>query len=110
MGQTPSVCTPTPCVGLPAEGRSGAGHGPGGYPTNVARVVFCSGKLSSIACSPRAAIAKSIMFALIRVEQLYPFRRSGRATAWNLRPPRADVVWAQEEPRNMGPWASCAKP
>jgi 2-oxoglutarate dehydrogenase complex dehydrogenase (E1) component-like enzyme len=42
--------------------------------------------------------------ALVRVEQLYPFAAD--------RPPRsccairktAEVVWAQEEPRNMGPW------
>ena len=40
---------------------------------------------------------------LLRVEQLYPF--PARAARKELsRFPRADVVWCQEEPRNMGAW------
>ena len=39
----------------------------------------------------------------MRVEQLYPF--PVRALMQELaRFPQADIVWAQEEPKNMGAW------
>ena len=43
--------------------------------------------------------------ALVRLEQLYPFpaASSGRG-ARALPARRAELVWAQEEPRNMGAW------
>ena len=40
---------------------------------------------------------------LMRVEQLYPFPQ--KALAHELaRFPNAELVWCQEEPKNMGPW------
>jgi 2-oxoglutarate dehydrogenase E1 component len=44
--------------------------------------------------------------ALIRVEQLYPFERTGEALAAALeRYPKAKALrWVQEEPKNMGSW------
>ncbi len=42
--------------------------------------------------------------ALVRVEQLYPFAEDQAAEALDRYPSGAEVVWAQEEPRNMGPW------
>ena len=41
--------------------------------------------------------------ALVRLEQLYPFPAAelGMILA---RYPEAELVWAQEEPRNMGAW------
>ena len=41
---------------------------------------------------------------LLRVEQLYPFPARALVTELS-RFPRAEVVWAQEEPRNMGAWS-----
>ena len=42
--------------------------------------------------------------AILRIEQLYPF--PVRALIQELgRFPQAEVVWCQEEPRNMGPWS-----
>jgi 2-oxoglutarate dehydrogenase E1 component len=41
--------------------------------------------------------------ALVRVEQLYPWPRDGIAREI-ARYPRAEVVWCQEEPANMGAW------
>jgi 2-oxoglutarate dehydrogenase E1 component len=40
---------------------------------------------------------------ILRVEQLYPF--PARALITELgRFPNADIVWCQEEPKNMGAW------
>ena len=40
----------------------------------------------------------------MRVEQLYPFPIKSIAQELQ-RFKRADVVWCQEEPKNMGPWS-----
>ena len=42
--------------------------------------------------------------ALVRVEQLYPFAASQARDMLARYPETAEVVWAQEEPRNMGAW------
>jgi 2-oxoglutarate dehydrogenase E1 component len=68
----------------------------------VRRVVLCSGKVYYDLLAERDA-RKLQDVALVRVEQLYPFpiRSLGAELA---RYPNADVVWCQEEPRNMGAW------
>jgi 2-oxoglutarate decarboxylase len=38
------------------------------------------------------------------VEQLYPFAASQATDLLAGYSPTAEAVWAQEEPRNMGPW------
>jgi 2-oxoglutarate dehydrogenase E1 component len=40
----------------------------------------------------------------VRVEQLYPFAEGQASEILAAYPDAAEVVWAQEEPRNMGPW------
>lgn len=42
--------------------------------------------------------------ATIRVEQLAPFPFQEIAT-FVEQYPNADIVWVQEEPKNMGPWS-----
>jgi 2-oxoglutarate dehydrogenase E1 component len=42
--------------------------------------------------------------ALVRVEQLYPFAADQARDILARYPATAEVVWAQEEPRNMGAW------
>ena len=42
--------------------------------------------------------------ALVRMEQLYPFPSVSLAKELK-KYPNAEVVWCQEEPRNMGAWA-----
>ncbi|MCA9687957.1 MAG: 2-oxoglutarate dehydrogenase E1 component, partial [Myxococcales bacterium] len=44
--------------------------------------------------------------ALVRVEQLYPFTRTGEAlrAALDRYPNAKRLRWVQEEPRNMGSW------
>jgi 2-oxoglutarate dehydrogenase E1 component len=72
-------------------------------PGRVSRVVFCSGKLYYDLLAAREERAADHV-ALIRVEQLYPFADSQAADILARYPATAEVVWAQEEPRNMGPW------
>lgn len=70
----------------------------------VTRVVFCSGKLFfDLSATPRPA-----HIALVRVEQLYPWPHDGVAWALDNYPSADEVVWAQEEPKNMGAWTFVA--
>jgi 2-oxoglutarate dehydrogenase E1 component len=68
----------------------------------VRRVVLCSGKVYYDLLEEREKRGIKDV-ALIRVEQLYPFPK--RTIEKELqRYANADVVWCQEEPRNMGAW------
>src|SRR5439155_17735864 len=42
--------------------------------------------------------------AIIRLEQFYPFPQSIIAEALKSYPNTTEVMWLQEEPRNMGAW------
>ena len=69
---------------------------------NVRRVVLCSGKVYYDLVEEREKRGIKDV-ALIRVEQLYPFPK--RTMEKELqRYMNAEVVWCQEEPRNMGAW------
>jgi len=69
----------------------------------VTRVVFCSGKVYyDLAAAREERQAHHV--ALVRVEQLYPFDAGQAADILSRYPLTAELVWAQEEPRNMGPW------
>ena len=71
----------------------------------VTRLVFTSGKLYyDIAGHELRAGAESV--ALARVEQLYPFPVEDAARVVSSYPALEEVVWAQEEPQNMGAWRS----
>jgi 2-oxoglutarate dehydrogenase E1 component len=71
-------------------------------PARVRRVVMTSGKLYYDLLKARED-GRVGDVALARVEQLYPFP-SAALTRLLARYPSADLVWAQEEPRNMGAW------
>jgi 2-oxoglutarate dehydrogenase E1 component len=71
-------------------------------PDGVRRVVLCSGKVYYDLLAERREKAVADV-ALVRLEQFYPFPE--RRLAEVLRPyERAEVVWCQEEPENMGAW------
>jgi 2-oxoglutarate dehydrogenase E1 component len=72
-------------------------------PQRVSRVVFCSGKIYYDLLQAREE-RKSEHVALVRVEQLYPFAAEQAVEILARYPQSAEIVWAQEEPRNMGPW------
>ncbi len=69
----------------------------------VTRVVLCSGKVYYDLLAERRERGVNDV-ALVRMEQIYPFpnRSLPRVLA---RYPNAEVVWCQEEPRNMGAWS-----
>jgi 2-oxoglutarate decarboxylase len=69
----------------------------------ISRVVFCSGKLYYDLLAAREE-RKADHVALVRVEQLYPFDASQARDILARYAASAEVVWAQEEPRNMGAW------
>src|SRR5438128_1051273 len=66
------------------------------------RLVLCSGKVYyDLSLSPRRAQAAHV--AIGRVELLYPFPSAEIAELIKRYPKIAEIVWVQEEPRNMGP-------
>jgi len=68
----------------------------------VRRVVVCSGKIYYDLLQEREKRGIDDI-ALVRIEQLYPFPLNGLSKELH-KYPRADVVWCQEEPANMGAW------
>jgi len=69
----------------------------------VSRVVFCTGQIYYDLAAARAE-QKSEQAAIVRIEQLYPFAAEQVKDILLRYPITCEVVWAQEEPRNMGPW------
>lgn len=69
----------------------------------VTRVIFCSGKVYYDLLAGREE-RKAEHAAIVRVEQLYPFAADQARDMLARYPATAEVVWAQEEPRNMGAW------
>jgi 2-oxoglutarate dehydrogenase E1 component len=73
-------------------------------PNSVEKVLICSGKVYYDLINERAKLHKEQSVAIIRVEQLYPFKddiaRNILATYSNAK----SIVWVQEEPKNQGSW------
>ena len=67
------------------------------------RIVLCSGKVYYDLLEEREnrAVTES---AFVRLEQIYPFPYRTLKDILAARP-EAEVVWCQEEPRNMGSWS-----
>ncbi|MDB2675536.1 2-oxoglutarate dehydrogenase E1 component [Flavobacteriales bacterium] len=71
-------------------------------PSEVKKVVFCSGKLYYELFQERETLGRKDV-ALIRLEQLYPLpekKINDVLKKYNTK----QLIWAQEEPRNMGAW------
>jgi len=69
----------------------------------VERLVLCTGKVFwDIDASERRAAAENV--AIARVELLYPFAKEQLRELIGSYPNLKEIVWAQEEPRNMGCW------
>jgi 2-oxoglutarate dehydrogenase E1 component len=68
---------------------------------SVRRLVLCSGRFFyDLLASPRRSESGDV--AIARVELLYPFPGNELGRLIALYPKLESVVWAQEEPRNMG--------
>src|SRR5207245_8120354 len=72
---------------------------------NVRRLVLCAGKVYYDLVG-HAAKADESAVAVARIEQLYPFPIEQARALVASYPALEEVVWAQEEPQNMGPWRS----
>ena len=70
----------------------------------VRRLVFCTGKVYY----DLAGAEPGPQVAIVRVEELYPWPHEAIAAIVDQYPNVEDVVWAQEEPRNMGGWTYVA--
>jgi 2-oxoglutarate dehydrogenase E1 component len=69
----------------------------------VTRLVLCSGKVYyDIVGHETRSSARSV--AVARLEQLYPFPVDAYTELVARYPNLEEVVWAQEEPQNMGAW------
>ena len=71
---------------------------------SVTRLVLCSGKVA-IDLEESAARNETDAVAVVRVEQLAPFQQTALSTVIDRYPNLAEIVWLQEEPRNMGAWS-----
>jgi 2-oxoglutarate dehydrogenase E1 component len=72
---------------------------------DVTRVILCSGKVYYDLVQRRQELGLEETAALLRLEQLAPFPGTILAEELVRFPKRAEVVWCQEEPQNMGAWS-----
>jgi 2-oxoglutarate dehydrogenase E1 component len=73
-------------------------------PLNVRRLVLCSGKIA-IDLLESEFRNNSPETAIIRLEQLCPFPADELKAVIDRYERAEEIVWAQEEPQNMGAWA-----
>ncbi len=106
------VMTPKSLLRLPAASSTVAELTSGGFRpliddakiadrSKVKRVVVCSGK---VFYDLDAGRGDSSDVAVVRLEQFYPFPKSGLELILASYPNATELVWAQEEPKNMGGW------
>lgn len=104
------IMSPKSLLRLPAAGSSLADLTGGSFqpvlddptaPAGATRAVLCAGKLYYELAAARKGSEGP---ALIRQELLYPFPADELRTVLGTYRGLREVVWAQEEPRNMGAW------
>lgn len=74
-------------------------------PSQVRRVILCSGKVYYHLFEAREERQQTNV-ALVRIEQLYPFPEEDLRLALKPFEHVTDVIWCQEEPMNQGAWYS----
>jgi 2-oxoglutarate dehydrogenase E1 component len=72
-------------------------------PKKVKHIILCSGKVYYELLSKRRS-KKHTDFAIIRVEQLYPFPGPELNKVLQCYTATKELVWVQEEPKNQGAW------
>jgi 2-oxoglutarate dehydrogenase E1 component len=72
-------------------------------PRNPRKVLLCSGKLYYQLLQRRQDLS-SEKIAIVRLEQLHPFPEAALTKIFKNYGARAEWIWVQEEPRNMGAW------
>jgi 2-oxoglutarate dehydrogenase E1 component len=69
----------------------------------VRRIILCSGKVYYDLNAGRRKSGDERV-AILRLEQFYPFPEARLREIFRSYPNATQLVWAQEEPRNMGGW------
>ncbi|MDV6377113.1 2-oxoglutarate dehydrogenase E1 component [Sporosarcina sp. GW1-11] len=109
---TPKSLLRHPLVGADVEDLT-EGHfktvleqpGTGTKPEKVKKILFASGKMA-IDLAEQIKDGKGFDYLhVIRVEQLYPFPTDKIKEILARFPKVKDLVWVQEEPKNMGTWS-----
>jgi 2-oxoglutarate dehydrogenase E1 component len=76
--------------------------------SSIRKILVCTGKiyyeLLAAREARRATDPSAAATAIVRIEQLYPFPEAEFVEVLKRYPSASAVVWAQEEPRNMGAW------
>src|SRR5262249_42071469 len=81
-----------------------------GDPGSVQRIILCSGKVfydlagARGKSGPGATGPDGYPVAIIRLEQFYPFPQKALKNAIARYSNAKELVWCQEEPKNMGGW------
>ena len=73
-------------------------------PDRVSKVLLCSGKIYYELLAARQQREDAWNVAIVRLEQMYPWPQEELDNILWRYPSTSDIVWVQEEPRNMGPW------
>jgi 2-oxoglutarate dehydrogenase E1 component len=73
------------------------------HPSEVERVVICSGKVFYDLLEARRARGLTNV-AILRLEQLYPFPKQQFGEALAPFVAAEQIIWCQEEPQNQGAW------
>lgn len=69
----------------------------------VKKILICSGKIYYDLMEKKEKIARDDV-AIIRIEQYYPFPKEELSQILSKYNKSADIIWCQEEPKNMGAW------
>ncbi|MGD0056103.1 MAG: multifunctional oxoglutarate decarboxylase/oxoglutarate dehydrogenase thiamine pyrophosphate-binding subunit/dihydrolipoyllysine-residue succinyltransferase subunit, partial [Acidimicrobiales bacterium] len=72
-------------------------------PSQVTRVVLATGKIAHEAMARRDEVGAGGV-AVVRLEQIYPWPHEDLAAVLGRYPQLEELVWLQEEPKNMGAW------
>jgi len=75
----------------------------------IKKLVLCSGKVYFDIIDERAKRKQKDVYVL-RVEQLFPFPKQALLDEIGRFKNVGEIVWAQEEPRNMGSWSYIFEP
>ena len=73
-------------------------------PKKIDKLVLCTGKLYFELLAKKEEL-NCENIALVRLEQLYPLNMDKINEIFNKYSNKTSLVWAQEEPENMGAWS-----
>ena len=72
--------------------------------SSIEKLILCSGRIYYDLYEERKKYKDSNTY-ILRVEQLYPFPEKGLLKELNRHKNIKEIIWCQEEPKNMGGWA-----